>query len=258
MLMMDSINIIVCAKSLVEPTTFIDWFMQLAIRTDISFSAVNFTSFVIREFLTLIQPHKIDEFNSPEVSRRYGRLLIVVLSWHFSKACINQSSHNIFLVNKSWEKQCNYAFFNCRDSLFTFHISSSEYRPRGSKFFRMLPLKRVGSWGMMLSFILKSFSPIEHILIPSIRMSPLVGSTMRNKALISVVFPLPVLPTTPTLLPSWNVQEMPFRTNGEFGRYLIWNHFIYLKSFVKNVDKLRLKKGQSWFMEVHIWLLCYL
>ena len=52
-------------------------------------------------------------------------------------------------------------------------------------------------------------------------MSPLVGSTMRNKALISVVFPLPVLPTTPTLLPSLNVQEMPFKTNGEFGRYLI-------------------------------------
>jgi len=55
------------------------------------------------------------------------------------------------------------------------------------------------------------------MLIPSIKISPLEGSTMRNKALISVVFPLPVLPTTPTLFPSLNVQFIPLRTNGAFG-----------------------------------------
>ena len=111
----------------------------------------------------------------------------------------------------------------CKVSSLTFHISSSEYRPRGSRFVLMLPLKSVGSWGMMLSFVLKSFNPIEHMLIPSMRMSPLDGSTKRNKALISVLFPLPVLPTTPTLLPSLNVQVIPLRTNGALGRYLIWN-----------------------------------
>jgi len=87
----------------------------------------------------------------------------------------------------------------------------------------MLPLKRVGSWGMMLSLVLKSFNPIEHMLTPSIRISPLEGSTKRNKALISVLFPLPVLPTTPTLLPSLKVQVIPLSTNGALGRYLIWN-----------------------------------
>jgi len=87
----------------------------------------------------------------------------------------------------------------------------------------MLPLKSVGSWGMMLSLVLKSFNPIEHMFIPSIRISPVEGSTKRNKALISVLFPLPVLPTTPILLPSLKVQVIPLRTNGAFGRYLTWN-----------------------------------
>ena len=57
---------------------------------------------------------------------------------------------------------------------------------------------------------------------PSTRILPLEGSTNRNKALISVVFPLPVLPTTPTLVPSSKVQVISLRTNGAFGRYLIW------------------------------------
>lgn len=75
----------------------------------------------------------------------------------------------------------------------------------------------------MLSFILKSFKPMEHISSPSTRIFPLAGSTKRNKALISVVLPLPVLPTTPTLLPSLNVHVIPLRTNGAFGRYFICN-----------------------------------
>ena len=58
---------------------------------------------------------------------------------------------------------------------------------------------------------------------PSIMIFPLVGSTKRNKALMSVVFPLPVLPTTPTLVPSLNVHVIPLRTTGAFGRYLICN-----------------------------------
>jgi len=123
----------------------------------------------------------------------------------------------------------------CKVSSFTFHISSSEYRPRGSRFVLMLPLKRVGSWGIMLSLILKSFNPIEQMFIPSIRISPLEGSTKRNKALISVLFPLPVLPTTPTLLPPLNVQVIPLRTNGALGRYLIWNQWTKNSNYMENL-----------------------
>ena len=88
---------------------------------------------------------------------------------------------------------------------------------------RTIPLKRVGSWGMMLSFILKSFKPMEHMSSPSTRIFLLASSTKWNKALISVVFPHPVLPTTLTLAPSLKVQVISLRTNGEFGRYPIWN-----------------------------------
>jgi uncharacterized protein YhhL (DUF1145 family) len=44
--------------------------------------------------------------------------------------------------------------------LLTSQISSSECRPRGSTLLLTLPLKSVGSWGMMLSFILRSLSPM--------------------------------------------------------------------------------------------------
>lgn len=76
----------------------------------------------------------------------------------------------------------------------------------------------------MLSFVLKSFNPKEHMSSPSMSILPFSGSTRRNKALINVVFPLPVLPTTPTLVPSLNVRVIPLRTNGVFGRYLTFNH----------------------------------
>lgn len=75
----------------------------------------------------------------------------------------------------------------------------------------------------MLSFILKSFRPREQMSMPSIVIVPLTGSTKRNKALMSVVFPLPVLPTTPTLVPPLNVHVIPFRTRGAFARYFIFN-----------------------------------
>ena len=57
--------------------------------------------------------------------------------------------------------------------------------------------------------------------MPSTTIFPPAGSTRRNKALVRVVFPLPVRPTIPILCPPRNVQLMPRRTNGASGRYLI-------------------------------------
>jgi len=109
-----------------------------------------------------------------------------------------------------------------RRTCLTSHISCSVWRPRGSKLLRTMPLKRVGSCGIILSFNLRSFRPMEHISSPSIRILPLAGSIRRNRELIRVVFPLPVLPTTPILFPAAKVQVIPFRTKGAFGRYFTW------------------------------------
>ncbi|KAL6841680.1 hypothetical protein ACP4OV_028509 [Aristida adscensionis] len=43
----------------------------------------------------------------------------------------------------------------------------------------------------------------------------------RNNELISVDFPLPVLPTTPILFPAANVQVIPLRTSGAFARSIL-------------------------------------
>jgi len=105
--------------------------------------------------------------------------------------------------------------------LLTSHISWSECRPRGSKLLRTVPLKSVGSWGIILNLVLRSFRPMEQISNLSISILPPAGSTRRNNELISVDFPLPVLPTTPILFPAAKVQVIPLRTSGAFGRYLI-------------------------------------
>lgn len=103
--------------------------------------------------------------------------------------------------------------------LLTSQISSSECRLRGSTLLLTLPLKSVGFWGMMLSFILRSLSPMLQISRSSMSIRRLYGSIRQNSAIKSVVFSLPVLPTTPILFPSENVQVIPRRTVGAFGPY---------------------------------------
>ena len=103
---------------------------------------------------------------------------------------------------------------------YTSHISSSLCWANGSKLNLTVPLKRVGSWGIIPKRDLRSWSPIEHISMWSTTIFPPTGSTKRNKAPINVVFPLPVLPTIPILSPPSNVQLIPRRTRGAPGLYL--------------------------------------
>lgn len=77
---------------------------------------------------------------------------------------------------------------------------------------------------MMLSLPLRSWRPILHMSTPSMSILPSLGSTMRNMAWIKVDFPLPVLPTTPTLLFPGNVHVMFFKTDGRCSAYLTWKH----------------------------------
>lgn len=75
----------------------------------------------------------------------------------------------------------------------------------------------LGGWCLALSWNLWDQWSIcrVHLYVP------LSSSTKRNKALINIYLPLRVLPTTPTLLPSLNVQAIPLGTSGTVWWYLI-------------------------------------
>lgn len=116
---------------------------------------------------------------------------------------------------------------------FTSQISRSEYWPFGSRLVRIVPSKRVGSWGIIDSRVRKSFNPISLISTPSIKIRPPDASTNRKSARTNVLFPLPVRPTTPTLVPPSMIRVMPFKTSGVLGRYLSCNTVHHLTIFVR-------------------------
>lgn len=90
----------------------------------------------------------------------------------------------------------------------------SEYFCSGSRFPLTVPSNKAGSCGIMLSLDLKSWRPILHMSTLSIIMLPSLGSTILKMACMSVDFPLPVRPTTPTFFLPGNVQVMFFNTDG--------------------------------------------
>lgn len=113
-----------------------------------------------------------------------------------------------------------YHSITCQEKLFTSHISWSVCFNKGSRLYLTDPTKSVGSCGMTAKWDLRSWSPIVEMSRSSITIFPSVGSTKRNKALMKVVFPLPVRPTIPILCLPSIVQVIPWRTSGAFGRYL--------------------------------------
>lgn len=63
----------------------------------------------------------------------------------------------------------------------------------------MLPLNKIGSWGMIDSLLLNTSSSNFEISIPSILMIPSQISTNRNKAMTIELLPDPVRPTMPKI-----------------------------------------------------------
>lgn len=74
-------------------------------------------------------------------------------------------------------------------------------------FVRIVPLKRMGSWGMIESRDRRIFKEILPMSRPSILMQPQAGSTSRNRHSIILLFPDPVRPTTPTTSPPSTFME---------------------------------------------------
>mmetsp|Transcript_32613 Transcript_32613/g.64817 ORF Transcript_32613/g.64817 Transcript_32613/m.64817 type:complete len:85 (+) Transcript_32613:665-919(+) len=73
---------------------------------------------------------------------------------------------------------------------------------------------------MTATFDLNLVNPTLLISTPSILIDPESSSTIRSRAVINVLLPAPVLPTTPTLLRAGMESSSPFRTKGKPGRYL--------------------------------------
>lgn len=82
-------------------------------------------------------------------------------------------------------------------------ISSSLYLLKGSMFVLIVPVKRVGSWGIMVTFWRREWSPNSEISSPSRTIFPTVWSSFSassrilSKPSVRVDLPLPVRPTTP-------------------------------------------------------------
>ena len=87
---------------------------------------------------------------------------------------------------------CTFDYTLCND----FQMDSSVNSPKGSKFLRMVPENKMGSWGMTDKFFLKSYNLVCEAFLPQICIRP-SGSTRRNSAAINDDLPAPVRPTTP-------------------------------------------------------------
>lgn len=100
---------------------------------------------------------------------------------------------------------------------------SSDASPKGSRFRRMVPLKRIGSCGMMERDFRSRERLMSAVSMPSMRMAP-SGCVRRKRvvmredflkrgklkvilALIKKTYPAPVRPTIPTFSPPFTLKE---------------------------------------------------
>jgi hypothetical protein len=101
-------------------------------------------------------------------------------------------------------------------------ISSSVALFSGSTLNLKVPVKRVGSYGMIVIFCLSCSREWSPMLCPSIKILPDSISMILVKAREIVLLPAPVLPTIPILCPPSILNERPLRTFSVVGLYLTW------------------------------------
>mmetsp|Transcript_25960 Transcript_25960/g.77538 ORF Transcript_25960/g.77538 Transcript_25960/m.77538 type:complete len:237 (-) Transcript_25960:1589-2299(-) len=91
---------------------------------------------------------------------------------------------------------------------------SSATAPKGSRFLRRSPEKRMGSCGTMVTLLRSSARPQAAMSTSPSRMRPLSRPTIRSSAPMMVDFPEPVRPTMPTFSPPTSVAERWSRAGG--------------------------------------------
>lgn len=96
---------------------------------------------------------------------------------------------------------------------------SSVYSSNGSRFYLRVPANRQGSCKIIVIFDLRSSKLIFAISFPSNMIWPSNDYRILRRPIITVDFPLPVLPTTPILCPPWKVTVSPLRTRSKLGLY---------------------------------------
>lgn len=141
--------------------------------------------------------------------------------WSMNMVHNHIKQHSLLLSKEEYfvpEKLVIYSFWIGENRISnknnTCQTSWSECSWRGSRFCLIVPSNKVGSWGMILRRLRRSWRPSVEISILSIRILPPAGSISRNKAWIKVDLPLPVRPTIPIFFPPGKVQVTPWSTTG--------------------------------------------
>mmetsp|Transcript_119214 Transcript_119214/g.344841 ORF Transcript_119214/g.344841 Transcript_119214/m.344841 type:complete len:201 (-) Transcript_119214:1183-1785(-) len=98
------------------------------------------------------------------------------------------------------------------------HNSASVRSLKGSRLNCSEPVKPTGSCGMIARRRLKTWRPRVEVSTPSMKMQPPSKGHIRKSACNNELFPAPVRPTTPKLVPPGTAKEMPFRTDGRSAR----------------------------------------
>jgi len=96
---------------------------------------------------------------------------------------------------------------------------SSETCSKGSRLNLSVPVKSVGSYGITVTFLRRTYRSSFEISTPSISISPSNSSTILLRLIQTVDLPAPVLPTTPTFEPGSTTNVSFFSTAGVFGLY---------------------------------------
>mmetsp|Transcript_19660 Transcript_19660/g.40463 ORF Transcript_19660/g.40463 Transcript_19660/m.40463 type:complete len:330 (+) Transcript_19660:480-1469(+) len=101
-------------------------------------------------------------------------------------------------------------------------MSSGVALPFASRLDARVPANKTGSCGIIARLSRSCFIDIDRISIPSISIVPSDSiSTIRNRVRSRLLFPDPVRPTTPKVLPGGTERVTPFNTNGADGLYFI-------------------------------------
>ena len=100
----------------------------------------------------------------------------------------------------------------------TSQMATSGCSSKGSRLVRIVPANMNGSCGIIAIFERRRCRPSVLTSTPSMRTTPLSGSTMRNSAVNRLDFPEPVRPQMPSFSPPSATKDRSFRTSGRPGR----------------------------------------
>ena len=109
----------------------------------------------------------------------------------------------------------------CRAAIFerTDEHSSSEYSSRGSRFARIVPGNRTGSWARKVTRLRRACLSTVAMSMPSIKILPVLGGVVASSESASVLFPEPVRPMRAVVEPPLIVKDTLMSAGSRCGAY---------------------------------------